>query len=748
VSVHQVTLTKELTGSTSESTLPAGTVVPARAHTAFTYDQNRPSDAAVSGLLTSKVTGAAIPGYATDADTTSVTYSYDWSTGQQKSATGGTTTDVVTTYDSAGRVASTRTAGSSGSDADTLNHTYYSATASGTCASVEWDGLLCRTAPAASISGGGSNPADAVTTVYTYDRWGQVATKAETAAGTTRTTTTTVDAAGRVTRAAVTGGTGTATPATTYTYDQANGRLAAQASNGQTVSIGYDDLGRQISYADGAGNTTATSYDILDRPVKRTDSAPSTVTYAYSTAGDLKTLTDSVAGTFTGTYDADGTLTGETLPGSYTLAVGTNPAGQVTDRSYTTSDGTTVASDTAGYTVTGNEAGHTQTDGTTVQSAYAYDSVGRLTQAADTTTSGCTTRAYTFDTNGNRTALTTTSDDCDSSTSDATTATTSYTYDTADRLVNSGYAYDAFGRTTTSGSTTLVYYTNDLVASETVGTSRNTWSLDAAGRLAVRTAQSQGTDGAWSTGSTTTQHYGDMTDTPAWSVTGGAVGRYVHDLTGALGATTTASGGVVLQLSDLHGNVTVQQPLDTSVATTVRHYDEYGNVLADSTRGTGYDALGAFQRSGNTLSGYTLMGVRLYDPTTGRFLSRDAMYGGNSNAYDYCSGNPVTCLDLSGLSKHNYNGHHWHYWGLEVDITRHRATNLEFVLGGAAGVTTIAAALAGIIPGGQLASGLLWILDGVEGYYASWIGYELYNYPRDGVTLNINWSFRVWIGHE
>ncbi|MET9386158.1 hypothetical protein ABZY09_35105 [Streptomyces sp. NPDC002928] len=58
--------------------------------------------------------------------------------------------------------------------------------------------------------------------------------------------------------------------------------------------------------------------------------------------------------------------------------------------------------------------------------------------------------------------------------------------------MNSGYAYDAFGRTTTSGDTT---------------TSRNTWTLDAAGRLAVRTAQTQAADGTWTTDTTTTNHY-------------------------------------------------------------------------------------------------------------------------------------------------------------------------------------------------------------------------------------------------
>mgnify|MGYP002737840674 CR=1 FL=1 len=42
------------------------------------------------------------------------------------------------------------------------------------------------------------------------------------------------------------------------------------------------------------------------------------------------------------------------------------------------------------------------------------------------------------------------------------------------------------------------------------------------------------------------------------------------------------------------------------------------------------------------------MGVRAYDPATGRFWSVDPTPGGNSTAYDYCSGDPVNCTDLDG----------------------------------------------------------------------------------------------------
>jgi RHS repeat-associated protein len=44
----------------------------------------------------------------------------------------------------------------------------------------------------------------------------------------------------------------------------------------------------------------------------------------------------------------------------------------------------------------------------------------------------------------------------------------------------------------------------------------------------------------------------------------------------------------------------------------------------------------------------TLMGVRLYNPTTGRFLSIDPIRGGSCNTCDYTCADPINGLDLDG----------------------------------------------------------------------------------------------------
>ena len=42
------------------------------------------------------------------------------------------------------------------------------------------------------------------------------------------------------------------------------------------------------------------------------------------------------------------------------------------------------------------------------------------------------------------------------------------------------------------------------------------------------------------------------------------------------------------------------------------------------------------------------MGVRLYNPTTGRFLQVDPIYGAGCNAYEYTCADPVDKADLDG----------------------------------------------------------------------------------------------------
>jgi RHS repeat-associated protein len=136
--------------------------------------------------------------------------------------------------------------------------------------------------------------------------------------------------------------------------------------------------------------------------------------------------------------------------------------------------------------------------------------------------------------------------------------------------------------------------------------------------------------------------YADGGDSPAYTRPHGSTNPAAYTLY-AGGAIVTA-GAVVFQHANAHGDI-----IGTSDAagnwTNVAPTDEYGLGTTPSSR-LGW--LGGQQRFvSGTGTGIIRMGVRLYDPHLGRFLSRDPIEGGCSNDYVYVS-DPVNEFDLGG----------------------------------------------------------------------------------------------------
>ncbi|MFJ4869629.1 DNRLRE domain-containing protein [Streptomyces sp. NPDC088757] len=656
--LRRVDLTADLTSDTT-TLVAAGTSVSARTWLVNEHDAGRPTDgtAVVKDQITKSVAGAQVrehPGIQADVRTTQI--SYDWAKGLPTKTVHDPSGLAVTTtaeYDAQGRTTKQFLPGATGTDAATQVTTYWSATGTGTCQGrPEWADLVCSTGPAGALTGGGTNPSQLPTTTTEYDAWGKPSKVTETANGVTRTTTTTYDNAGRQTKVVVTGGVGQAVPDSTTEYDPATGQVVKTTSpTGGTITRAYDKLGRLVSYTDADGGVTTTEYDLLDRPVKTADNTPSTVTYAYDHTveprGMATKATDSVAGVFQATYGPDGSVSTQKLPGGYTLWQTKDTIGAPLTRTYTRdSDGVSVLTDTVNQSVFGQVTAHA---GWSDQS-YAYDKVGRLVTVEDTADSVCTKRTYTFDARSNRKSLTSAAAAPGLGCPTTGGVTTNHTYDSADRIVDAGYAYDAFGRTTTSpGNGTIGYYANDLAYQQTANGTRQTWQLDANLRFRSWKTES-GSGSTWTQTGSKVNHYDSDGDSPRWiteNTATGALTRMVTGLDGRLAATTAKTDSTVLQLTNLHGDIGLLLPLDSGVAPTVLDADEYGNPRAGQAE-IRYDWLGAHQRSGETATGLALMGVRLYDSATGRFLSVDPVKGGSCNSYDYVCGDPVNMLDLDG----------------------------------------------------------------------------------------------------
>ncbi|WP_405004022.1 ricin-type beta-trefoil lectin domain protein [Kitasatospora purpeofusca] len=663
--IDTVTLTK----TTLNPTLSAGASVVVRDHNTNTYDEGKPEGQAYH-LVTTNTNGARIDGYADDAELRVTKNGYGtpiggtagWTLKRPTSVTTdalGAKLVATTRYDAQGRVEEARAPGSGTADASTVVSVYYTAAgnpANAACANrPEWAGQPCTTAAGADITGADASRMPTtlpVKQVTRYSRTGKPEEVVETNAGKTRKTVTTYDAVDRSVATEVTGDEGQSVPKAVTEYDPVTGEAVSTTAGGRSITTVKDVLGRVISYTDADGATTTTEYDRFGKPLKVSDPtgvAAFTYDRAKEPRGLLTSVSDSKAGTFTAKYSPDGQLVEQTYPGGIVRKDTLNASGKATSRTYArVSDGKVVWSQSEELSTQGQVAKDVSTNGT---KSYGYDRLGRLVKAEQSTAAaGCTTRSYTYDVHYNRTAKTVAGPAGDGSCTAAGATTTTSAYDSADRVTDPGYQYDAFGRTLKAPSgAVLGYRVNDLVASQETATTRQTWTLDPAGRLNGSTIAAKQANGTWSTTATRLNHYSGTSDNPGWIVEDTGTGswtRNVPGIDGDLSATVTSQSTIKLQLTNLFGSVVLVT--DTALTTPVLlDADEYGNPVA-GTAVTRYGWLGAKQRSTEAQDGIVLMGVRLYNPSTGRFLSVDPVPGGSANAYEYNYADPINRYDLDG----------------------------------------------------------------------------------------------------
>ncbi len=200
---------------------------------------------------------------------------------------------------------------------------------------------------------------------------------------------------------------------------------------------------------------------------------------------------------------------------------------------------------------------------------------------------------------------------------------------------------------TSAEGSVLCWDTN--VSSATSPTAAQTGSgSDSVGALL---AASGGGGGTTTTGVTTTTTAPTTTTTTA---SGSApVTTYMIELTGGVLLEVTGSTQA-WYYPNLQGGTAAEASSAGTAVGGVTLYDPFGNTLsslqADSPDNLAYGyegkhGIGTETDGANTVM---LMGARLYNPATGRFLQVDPVPGGSANAYDYVGQDPLNASDLYG----------------------------------------------------------------------------------------------------
>jgi RHS repeat-associated protein len=117
------------------------------------------------------------------------------------------------------------------------------------------------------------------------------------------------------------------------------------------------------------------------------------------------------------------------------------------------------------------------------------------------------------------------------------------------------------------------------------------------------------------------------------------------------------SGTTYRIISDERGSVRFVINDGTGAIAQQITYDEFGNVLSDTSAGfQPFYFAGCLYDQDTKLCHF---GAREYDPSTGRWLSKDPIlfYGGDTNLYGYVVKDPVNHIDPSGLIFQNIISH-------------------------------------------------------------------------------------------
>ncbi len=454
----------------------------------------------------------------------------------------------------------------------------------------------------------------------------------------------------------------------TYSYDDLDRVTQIAYTSGPTFAYTYDDNGNLLTETQGTDTTTYT-YDIFNRVTEEERPDTSTVVYGYDDNSNLTSVTDT-NGTTTYTYDARNALATLTEPGTTDqITFGYNDDGSRNQIDYPNGVRTTITYDNAqkitevkavilasstiltdftySYARSSHDTNLRQNMGarypgssTVTTSYYCYDAQLRL-KSADTSSSTCPNSSaayrYTYDDNGNLTAKT------------ISGTTTNYTYNSANELSGTGFAYDGNGNQTNNGSifSSASYNKADQMTSIT----------PTGGSARASTYQGIGQANRLTAGG-----IGYLTDRLGLAAeTGGPANTiYIREPDGTILGQEQGSNRYHFLFDGL-GSVAVATNSSASAVRVIK-YDPYGNRTS-STGTLSYEPIqfaGGYYDAENG-SGPSLyhFGERYYDADHGRWAQVDAydnpLDGAGWNRYLYAADDPVNRLDPNGtFSLHSF----------------------------------------------------------------------------------------------
>jgi RHS repeat-associated protein len=450
---------------------------------------------------------------------------------------------------------------------------------------------------------------------------------------------------------------------TTYTYDPLDRLLTRTPDSSYSepvVSFTYTATGKRNSMTDASGTTTYT-YDTLDRLTAKT-TPEGTLNYTYDAASDVASMSSS---------NANGVSVGYTYDSLNRLST-------VVDNHLIGQNTTTYTYDTASNVATATYPNN-------LQSTFHYDQLNRLT-ALTTPNSGY---LYQLGPTGNRTNAT-----------ELTGRTLTWSFDGIYRLTSEtisrdpagkngavGYGLDPVGNRLSANSTlsgvssgSYGYSLNDLLSIETYDSNGNT--LTTGGK--VFTYDSENRLKSMNGGAITLLYDGDGNRVA--KTASGVTTRYLVDDLNPTGYAQVmeeiVNGAVKREYTYGLQRISQDQIVNNAWTPSFYGYDGMDSIrMLTSTNGTvtdtySYDAFGNLLNStGTTPNNYLYRGeqydpdlglyylrARYYNPTTGRFMSRDPKEFGpleskhkpaNPNRfhkYLYVGGNPVMYADPTGYA--------------------------------------------------------------------------------------------------